>query len=108
MPSRTLISSLILLAGAAVQEIVPVRATAHGADNENFLKRHPTPTNHHAEVDKRQARPYPTGPAYDFPPLANITPTPVAYTENTLPVISTYAPGASAPISGAPPLPTCE
>jgi hypothetical protein len=58
--------------------------------------------------ERRQATPtYPTGPAYDVPPLASITPTPASYEENTLPVIATYTAGQQAPLSSAPPLPAC-
>ncbi|KIM22204.1 carbohydrate esterase family 4 protein [Serendipita vermifera MAFF 305830] len=58
------------------------------------------------DFEKRQATAtYPTGPAYDVPPLASITPTPVSYTENLVPVLQTYAPGSQPPLSGAPPLP---
>lgn len=62
----------------------------------------------YGDIYARQASTtYPTGPAYAVPPLASITPTPVTYTENLLPVIATYAPGSQPPLSGAPPLPTC-
>lgn len=103
MPSTTLISSILFLLGATLQEIAPVNAHNH----EEIYRRHPTPTTYAAGVDKRQQA-YPTGPAYDVPALASITPTTVAYTENTLPVIATYTPGSQPPISGAPPLPACK
>ncbi|KAG9047960.1 chitin deacetylase, partial [Serendipita sp. 407] len=58
-------------------------------------------------VAKRQAQPtpYPSGPAYDVPLLASITPTSVDYASNTLPVLATYTAGSQPPLSGAPPLP---
>ena len=71
------------------------------------------PTNFHkrsvGDFEKRQATTtYPTGPAYDVPALASITPTPVSYELNTLPVLATYAAGSQPPLSGAPPLPACK
>jgi Polysaccharide deacetylase len=53
---------------------------------------HPSANSHkRGGFEKRQATRYPTGPASDdVPPLARITPTPVSYGENTLPVIVTY------------------
>jgi hypothetical protein len=71
---------------------------------------HPSSSFHKRDgFEKRQATTtYPTGPAYDVPPLASITPTPASYEENTLPVIATYTAGQQAPLNGAPPLPACE
>lgn len=70
------------------------------------------PPSHHKRAvsfEKRQATAtYPSGPAYDVPPLASISPTPPTYTDNELPVIATYAPGSQPPLSGAPPLPACK
>ncbi|KAG8816292.1 chitin deacetylase, partial [Serendipita sp. 401] len=67
----------------------------------------PTPVQDEVHVAKRQAQPtpYPSGPAYDVPLLASITPTSVDYASNTLPVLATYTAGSQPPLSGAPPLP---
>jgi hypothetical protein len=95
--------SLLLVALSA-----SVTVNACGGDHPpaHFQKRHVY--GDHGDIYARQASTtYPTGPAYDVPPLASITPTPVTDTQNVLPVIATYAPGSQPPLSGAPPLPTC-
>jgi len=80
---------LLLVASAALGHS-PVRRHAN-----------PTPT-----LNKRQAPTYPAGAAYDVPtPVAAITPTPLDYSANTLAIMSTYAAGVAASLSGAPALP---
>jgi hypothetical protein len=56
----------------------------------------------------RRGEPYPSGtdPAYSVPPLESIVPTPGGYTENTLPVESTYAAGAQPTMANFPALPS--
>lgn len=87
------LSSILLLAATM--------ALGHGVD-PNHARRHPAPT---PTLQKRQ-NPYPTGPAYDVPtPIVSIVPTPLDFTANTLAIMSTYAGGVAASLSGAPPLP---
>lgn len=80
-----------------------------GSEHELYASKHKRdPRNNHF-VERQDPQPYPTGPAYDVPPLASIVPTPVAYTEDILPVPTNYAPGDIPPnLANAPPLPACE
>lgn len=93
-------SSLLLLLATIPQ------CFAHAHDG-NHHARNPSPTHHIPDLVARQ-NPYPTGPAYDVPPLISIVPTPVDYTSNTLPVATTYSAGTQPTYKNAPPLPPCE
>lgn len=100
------LAKVLVVVAASVSSVV---ACGDHAPPEFLRKRvpMPTPVVQNPDLVKRQSQPtpYPTGPAYDVPPLASITATPVTYTENTLPVIATYTAGQQPPISNAPPLP---
>ena len=88
--------------------LVATTALGHDANWESPARRHaerrhpaPTPT-----LDKRQGPAYPTGPGYDYPTqIAQITALPPNYNETTLAIMSTYAGGVAASLSGAPALP---
>lgn len=72
-----------------------------------------TPTRVHRRasgnlVGRKDGDPYPTGVAYEFPPLASITPLPPDYSVNPPPMTTTYSPGFVPAFTNAPPLPACE
>ena len=110
MASFARLTTALVVVAASVSSVA---ACGDHAPAHFIAKRAPLPTPVVVDgpnVVKRQAQPtpYPSGPAYDVPPLASITTTTVAYAENTLPVLATYTAGSQPPLSGAPPLPTCE